>query len=299
MIRSICNGRRLFAIGVVMLSLTFGNATAQQDVSLKTIQGKFQEFRALASSLQGKVISSNVFQPQGKAPLVSTDTWIFKQSKGCVLMHENTQHSNGNVTEMVWCINTKYGFNLTKKDGAWTVRSLDVRNPQSIRYGNQSLAETVLNWLTVSFPRELIDKETTKIENIASKEMNATVIKYENTFKPGPPVDDLVKSKGTMWLDRNIEFALVKVEAQSTSKRHKQESKSTVILEYDGKLEGFPKLKKRTVSALVTQDGKLNHSKTVSHYELWLDRKAPPDQFRLSAFGLPEPQGIVWEDGKR
>ena len=300
MIRSMCSGQLLLAIGVVTLPLAFEHATAQEDVLLETIQGKVREFRAFATSLQGKVISSDVAQSQGKAPLIGTNTWIFKQSKDCALFHENTQHSDGNDTERVWCVNSKYGFILRKKDGEWAVSSLDALNPQSIRYAGQSLADHVLNSLTLSYPRELIDKATTKIEIVKAKEMNATMIKYERTFEPGPPLDDVVKSKGTMWLDRNLGFALVKVEAQSTSKRHKQEGKSVVILEYDGKLDGFPKLKKRTISSVsVTQDGASNDSKSVQHYELSVDRKAPPAQFRLSAFGLPEPEGIVWENGKQ
>lgn len=50
MIRSMCNGHLLLAIGVVTLPLAFGNTAAQQDVSLETIQGKVREFRELAAS---------------------------------------------------------------------------------------------------------------------------------------------------------------------------------------------------------------------------------------------------------
>lgn len=223
---------------------SLNNALGQRDNSFETIRAHAQKFHALAKHLQGKVISSNVFQPRGESPMVSTNTRHYKQADGCVLMQDANQHGNGNEDDTVYCINSRYGFILKKRDGAWQVSAVDVRNPKSIQYGGMTIEQAVQNSLTVSYPYELLSKEfkVVKTEIAKTNDLSATMIQYETTYPPRPPAKDHVITKGFMWLDNDGGHALLKVESNSTF--GKQNGKSLVVLEYDGKIQGLPKLKK-------------------------------------------------------
>src|SRR5262249_30681480 len=107
-----------------------------------------------------------------------------------------------------------------------------------------------------------------------------------------------VTSLGTMSFDADHCFVLTTVETMST--QGKRRIKSVARLQYEGEWDGFPRLKKRTAVATVTQEnGDVNTSESVTEFELRVDANVPDTEFTLAAFGLPDPKGLELERPSR
>jgi hypothetical protein len=197
---------------------------------------------------------------------------------------------NNRKSQVAYVLNPKYGFTLVRGPGKqeWTLRDLFLGDPTKVKYADSDLRTHVLSALTLAYPREVVDGWLTKANADGGEDILSVDYQQPGTIEmPGD-------SKGRATFQRSKRLALVGVQDTLTLKGDVSTSK--VRLEYQGELNGFARLAKRTVETWSPEaDGTVSTSTTVDEFDLRYDENVPDTEFTLTAFGLPEPKGITWE----
>lgn len=73
-----------------------------------------------------------------------------------------------------------------------------------------------------------------------------------------------------------------------------------MVFEYEDGPDGFPILTRCVERDITREEGKDYESETVYVYKLSeASKQADDSEFSLSAFGLPEPEGVYWKRPRR
>jgi hypothetical protein len=130
-----------------------------------------------------------------------------------------------------------------------------------------------------------------------SRENNEVSVEFRHVYPKvkGPNISPT--ASGMMRFDLTTK-ALLAAEMSSTFGAQKSESVATI--DYDGSVEGFPRLKKRLVTTTNIQpDASTTKSELREEFDLAFDKTVSVEAFTLAAFGLPEPRGIAWPQSSR
>lgn len=287
----------LVALGIWSLFRCQLDKQTREDPALVQVRQAAKEFEVVARHIQGTVTDKVVFLSKDKEKLTQVHENTFRQNSDCVLMIEKQTVPN-HVIEMAYCINSKYGFILVKKEKGWLLSELELQEPRNIKYHDIPLREHVLKSLSVSYPREFEHDKNFKVaktEPVTADKAQYVMVHFQETgqIKTGAIATNW-STKGAMWFDVNRRYSLSKVNSENTYGNDL--SKSNVELTYQGAIEGFPNLTSRRVTATRRHENEDTvYSNSVQSFDLNHDKNVHDKEFTLSAFGLPEPKGIVWE----
>ncbi|MBI2807237.1 MAG: hypothetical protein HYX68_19820 [Planctomycetes bacterium] len=284
----------LLAVFASVIQTGYGQTDALGEIKIRC-----EQMKEIAHFLQGKSTGTVTFDSAKNQKMTQVTTHIYKQNVNCVLMRETLQ-MDGRVVDDVYAVNSKYGFILSRKEGMeWTVKELHLTDPGKVTYNNRKLREHVIVPLTLSYSQRLVDGSHLLSKPKADKSGDLVVFEYNQPTTK----QSLVVGKGTMTFDRKLHMALVAVNAISRFGPDPKETSTKVVYEYSGTLKGdLAKLIKRTVQRStpnVKMPSGVTLSYSVDEYDLKYDENVPDSEFTLTAFGIPEPKGIIWDQPRR
>jgi hypothetical protein len=258
---------------------------------------KWAEYKTAASALQGRV-TMKVSVSDGTSGFDAI--WQFKQNTNCKM--QNTEFKQrGAQTLWVRCQNPRYYFELRKKspEAAWFVS--DFQMPK--KHGRVETDRLHDLFFVQETPIELLFAQSTfRIVSLAPSQQHGPAtfrIEFDNTHR----IDKTDRNPcliqgGTIILDASNYWCLRSANLRSGDIGGDSHSHCQVDCVYEVS-SGLPiptkVTDKRTLPSPKKEGGNLVANMETTH-ELVRAASLPEDaEFSLSAFGLPEPEGIVWE----
>jgi len=288
----------LSCIGALSFEGEIPSLAYSQEFTKSDAISKCVKHRELTSFFQCKVTAKLSSLHKAKEEAFTSSSNVFKQNKSSVLMIEKQENNGKLISEKVYAINSRYGFILVRQpEKNWLIQDIFLKNPSDAKYGKRDLRDHVLNSIGLGYPYDLANPMTTLSNTYRQKndaEGDLISIDYERPATKVHPV----QSKGTMTFKKSLGYALVHVE--SISHFRKDTTSSKIDHQYSGDIKGFATLTKRIVRTSTPEgDGFMRTGLSESDYDIVYNESVPDTEFTLSAFGLPEPKGIAWEQPSR
>jgi hypothetical protein len=290
------------------------NATGLKDDGLSQVVTHWADYRIRLAPICGTIIF--VSEGELSAPInsasVAHNQCVFKTKGSCRLVELKTKRISNNeldydTTEVV-AINQKYGFKLLRRNHkdtqAWVVKDIDMTIgakptdsyfPRMFDQFMMPLADMVN---LGGMPLETFVKlpgfkivDTTESEYHGLKAIDV----HFECSQPPSKTHSFIRS-GTIKLLPSKSWVVVASEVHFSSDQHSSTKSSRVEECYH--LESNYPLPKRIVTAAVSTftEGYTSRRNDKLEYNLYYPTSPPPDSdFTLSAYGLPEPQGVTWE----
>ncbi len=261
---------------------------------------QWQRFRDAAKHLQGtRIHRTDYLNAKGEAPRSREARADLRQNRnGAVLTYHVLEGQEGRAEAIGW--NPQYSFRLTRSTNSkeWVLTELDLQNKELAVFLGSSYRAHLDNF--ISFP--LMIHRTAIDSLVADKNLKITHMRkidrdgrtlaeitfdfpHDITQKPFNPVQ-----RGTMVLDPNALWCVreYKVDAKFINSR----STLTAVNEFD-LASGLPVVTKSVRSSISKDTGLVKYTDTYE-FELSRPSRDPADQnLSLSAFGLPEPHGVM------
>lgn len=297
----------LFMMTLIVLVFKGGRVEAQNkqpaDI-VSEVKESIRAYRLILPKLQGKYTQRNTITFKNSKHEDGV-TKIVKDNATSALLWEQSKDEK-NSQQFVYGRNAKYAFLISNKnDKGWVLLELEFGNPNKIKYsGTQKTIDDIVFEVVApqfmgfvpglpSLDRLFADQKFRLLEpnKIAKEKGKAPSILFEYSGMLGK--NNFTVSQ-EIWFDPEKHWGQERIEDRYEGKEGKYQG--TVEIHYKGKLEAFAKPAEHIVSGkMVQKSGETSNSKLVGTYNLWLDDSVPDADFTLSAFGLPEPKGIVWD----
>jgi hypothetical protein len=283
---------------------------------------KWREYRVFSKTIQGRITTATeTFDPSGilyRTHKITLKDKKFLTKKGIFHVKQNAQSALSNVNVETFDFKTKssqqffnvsgansrYAFELGKKPSSvdWYLKYLIMDPSAKIAAdGQRTIQDDVFYQIAPHFLllnqtliEALEDKKanTFKEARIVKRDHGDCVeIRYETRKKIGS-VDG--PHRGTIILNPDQCWCVLENRIQ-TRKTNKYDETQRWEFEMTDAAKQFPVLKRaKFVEGTRTPDGQTIEGITIADYE-FTEAVNPPDRdFTLSAFGLPEPEGVVW-----
>jgi hypothetical protein len=303
-----------FAGAMILLLLDFSVTSAQQiDEALRQrlfqeATTQWKEYEQLSRERQAIIIGNESgtinggYKSGGKTEYKTNGRSIIIKDFG-IDSHESKPK------EQVFGINPRYAFHLSRRspDSPWLLEEIIEGNNTS-SYG---MIKRIIDDVTITinygvyFPYagylplwEVISQPEFQIKGcrtVRHEERELVEVTFLYDYRQG---NSVTKLSGRLLLDPSLYWCWHFCEMQMEGKIAKGISKFWGV--QSDQVQGFPPLKRiweRDSEVVFLHDDKIrNHLKrrmevTLSHSE----RQLGDEEFTLSAFGLPEPVGVVWE----
>jgi hypothetical protein len=281
---------------------------------LSEAPAKWQEYRELAKKLQGQAKAHLLLEHQNRVLKKGKYTWQFKQNLACARLFESRWDNDEEAKrqerklvqwEKIEACNTKYSFYLrqgTAADG-WVLGKLALK-PETLPGADpEKLSKDIYRHVAGAFDflgghmTEMLDhREFSVIKADWVDHDGRRVVRLEALVVPKvrfPPEKDLVPA--TMILDPDRYWCCLGEQADYVTKTG-QRAVFTSQNEVGTGSQKIPIIKRRSLQfTFKDSEGKpVGTWQSVSDFDLYEDSAVPESEFTLTAFGLPEPQGIEW-----
>jgi hypothetical protein len=262
----------------------------------------WKAYYAKAARLQGTLVVEHSIPGKG---VVHQYRNAFKQNPRAALVESQTGANNpiGGAAEYI-VENSKYRFTLTRaKDGrpilAKPPMATDAQPPPVKYMMARHIAKTAIappvainhdpddDWLAF-----LASTDFT-LQSISTGADGLVEVRFSLAWEPTDSTPLRVK-EGTAWFDPDHLWTMKRVEyaLQSSVGKGMRVARYSATLTYAIQNDGFPLLTKYHQKTLgANQESEYDESMT---YDLTF-ADVPESEFTLSAFGLPEPVGVEWE----
>jgi hypothetical protein len=261
---------------------------------------KWEDYRSFEQRLQGTYTQTSKMTDlkTSKSTGGGEGHFQIKQNAACVLSHALKDDEGPAI---VVASNTKYSFQLryVEDKAGWLLSGLDLEGQTAgVLPAGWTVRRTVNRnlWIDGIFDDRVSDWLKEGIFQVVNA---ATLAKggkelVRISFERAPPKDIKVPAmKGSLVLDPNLHWCIVEQElfqTQATGPQH-----VLVTKEYKATPNGYPIIARTRRHAKI--EGVYIADAT---WEFDLHESAPEDhEFTLSAFGMPEPEGITWDRGPR
>jgi hypothetical protein len=300
--------------GAMILILDYSGACGQQiDETLK--QRLFQEaavqwreYEQLSRECQAIIIWSHSGTINGGYKIESNSEYK-TNGRSIVIKSFGRDSSESKPQDQVFGINPKYAFHLSRRspDSPWLLEEI-IEGNSTPNYG---LIRRIIDDVTttinygVSFPYaarlplwEVISQPEFQIKGcrmVRHEERELVEVTFLYDYRQG---NSVTKLSGRLLLDPSQYWCWHFCEMQMEGKIAKGSLKLWGV--QSDQVQGFPPLKRiweEENEAVSIHDDKVrNHRRMRMEVTLnRLKRQLGDEEFTLSAFGLPEPVGVVWE----
>ncbi len=293
---------QFFAFSFLVAGLPTGHMPDESSPSLKgRLQQEapqaWQKYLALAKKLQGS--STGITHHQSPKGCKDKKQYFeFKQREGCVMSLTQTTESQNLAVQ-----NPKYMFELhrAQKDNDWAVARVGA---SLFKATNSTSPAYFVNWvnrLPVTFgimfgPLQFtLDDPGFSVLSVSSIEENGReLVQVVFDYFPKEDVEIRTLRAGTVWLDPQRLWTFSRFDARMDMGGRIV----TAVCQFQYK-EGsgkFPILERTTQR--MKDPAQDYDAVMIDEFDL---KEADPaeSEFRLSAFGFPEPKGVVWEEPSR
>jgi hypothetical protein len=304
---------RWVLVGGLMLSVSAMLVRAQPtpDVRQRFLTEAPEQWRAVeqfAAKVQGKVtVSVTVQIPQRKINDTDTIRYSVRQNGRCAMLRGSpVQTRRNDPVEYVFLSNTQYAAQLRRdpgKSGEFMLKSYDP-NPDAQLLPAPS---SIRRWAFVTlFPHfcyhdqplaEVIHQPGFRLENVTLDERGLVraKVRYERSIPNGT---GKMIAETIFTFDPQRYWCIREYQEESTYKVKSGNTTSQYVVEFvlEDHSSGFPLVRRQDArsTATSTSSGGNDNRRRVE-YELQVDESVPDSEFTMSAFGLPEPVGVVWE----
>lgn len=265
----------------------------QQPDFLQKGPPKWREYTDRAKQLQGRFVTI-VTSPAPKSELTfdvrikqnQTSSLLAKKTTGTITTKNKSTRKD---KEEVFGANAKYSFHLIRQNDGWLLASWDTNRLAKFSPGEHSVERMVA--IHVLGHMSLIDEPLLDVVNHPT-----FAIRNTQHIEQGRRVK-VNFSYTSKWhgMDLNKPGWMILDPRQWWCLRELNIAHLNGIVETEYEVEnspaGLPNLKSRR-TYFHTPDHFEQH--IVETCDIYEDANVPDSEFRLSAFGLPEPEGIVW-----
>lgn len=221
-----------------------------------------------------------------------------KQRTGCTMILEQTDPA-----VYLGVVNPKYGFSLKKPtpQSKWAVTGVGTDLFKASPAEDPNTTARLINRLPFTFAGLVNTLQVTvldpgfSIKKVAPFHLEGRqLVKVDFDYSPPKNPARMPLRGGSVLFDPERYWVIRKLDVHSLW--GSDPTVETVNYDYSDGNDGFPILRE-----IVGRRKFLNRSRHVEFkYQLELqEREIPEQDFRLSAFGFPEPHGITWDDGPR
>jgi hypothetical protein len=200
--------------------------------------------------------------------------------------------------------NSMYGFTLGRKapDAPWVLKDLAMGDNRHNRTGWEAYDQAaVLGWTTVDNVRlaDLVREPNFRVTGAKAIERDGAEliqIDFDNTHVPAAPLYILIQS-GMLLLDPDRFWMLRGFDVRDRSAQGEHSSKGEYEVRSSSTKAPIPKRLVQVSKGLMKGGRVMTITKEYDLSEV----TTPPgeEEFTLSAFGLPEPQGVIWQKPSR
>jgi hypothetical protein len=255
--------------------------------------GKWASYETLASRLQGKVSITKIDRAAG-GRVLDRKEWELKQRPPCALYvsqnHEPARDGKAVVA------NSSYAFILGRisPNSPWVLTNLqtDIKDGVTVDTPapNDRVLRAVCHHLTIfnRFIPDLVKQQEFHLGNIAVESHGGEgLVKVEFDYRPKDTQNNPIRS-GWMLLDPEHYWTLREYKVRAEWPDANGTIAANVACTIDD--TGFPILKRYNRHHIATSS-KVDHE-YLYDYDLAAEKRVPEHEFTLSAFGLPEPEGV-------
>lgn len=301
---------RKSALAVACWLLCQTIASAQGDEDLKAIllrdaPKKWKEYRAIARKLQGHITLTVIQSEPSVMRLTRIDS--FKQNgTSAIATHGLSNVIEGNPAEVpkgehTYGQNPKYSFDLARDGPAknWVVAELVSGNGKFLkRFEDKPVVDYALSFATPQFQAgfgkpvaELLTDKAFRVKGVRRVEVGGKkLVRVEFEHKTTSKADSRVRSRvGWMTLDPERYWHMTEVVEHFTGPNYQFRNHSKY--EVRDTKGGYPVIKRLESARNSTEAGdRKRASSAVFEWTLHEADSVPEREFKLSAFGLPEPK---------
>jgi hypothetical protein len=292
--------------------MQFKAETPPIESSSDQAQTSWSRFMDRAKKLQGRC-EQRVANLAQAGKLYVHSEFEFKQHNGCVLFL-NQSHLDSNSAGTIEAINDQYAFKLQRSSPkhAWVLVELDTDTHNSERQLGRLARSGVLNW--VSQPLNINGTAVARLPDLVTDpqfvmstvgpgtsdahiSLNFAAVPKQRELKNELKKTDWMPfRKGRFILDSQYSWVLVEcaVEQQLPPGAMGSIVYSTSKFQYRYGEDQFPIVTKISRMSEGEIAGTKMQLEDNTEFELYEAADIPIGEFTLTAFGLPEPPGIVW-----
>lgn len=294
---------------VAFLHIAATNSHAQKMIPDEWVN-KWREYEIFSRSLKGTAESTTIGLVSGKS---QTDTWSYKQNQRCVMMCSSFGDKNPSVEYCLFA-NPHYAAEIQRNraDPNNVVLRDRKRNPNAIlSHTTLPLFDAVFRESSPHFTycnkrlSEVVKKPSFRVDSIANEALDGEeLIRIEHSYvfdKPRKGSNIQSQRKGSIYFDPSRCWCIRRIketEIYLVNGKRDHDTKWDVRYEVIDHPSGFPIIKTQivhTTGAKNRNGVEQEHgAKITVDYQLIVDDRVPDSDFKLSAFGLPEPR----ESGK-
>lgn len=265
---------------------------------------QWDKYRDFSYQLQGIITtSSEAILSDGKQ-VSSKFVTEFKQNNNCSLLLSR-YFDERPVAEVVIVNNPQYSFQIIKRSQNkhdWLLANLQMSGDGS-SFRGRSIRESASAWACLPFciyerPLSSIvcDRNFKIIKQVELSHRGLPTVRIDFQYPhPLQEKDFYPIQSGTLYFDPNRYWCLVEAElngkwTNGTGVVHER-------YEFKDGPNGFPII--TSVTHTLKSDSRKSSVNAVIKTDFTVHPNVPTREFTLSAFGLPEPNGVVWERGPR
>jgi hypothetical protein len=269
---------------------------------------RWEEYERFATQLQGtvryayvrSVLDENAPQYEDKVQ------YTVKQNARCALVggqHPSVKGSNDDPIEYLFFTNPKYTAHLRRNlqvKGDYLLKEFsEVPNTVPSRAPRPIKAWAVVSLSPqFSFHDSLLSERirdgSLRVKNIKQESGgDATLIRADFECVLGPPKYKPVIMVGSMLLEPSKAWSIREIGERLPTTEPETEIRT--LYETADHPSGFPLIRRESRSNQIIFNQKKVRNQYEIDYDIRVDERIPDSEFTLSAFGLPEPAGVIWE----
>jgi hypothetical protein len=269
---------------------------------------KWREYRSFAERLQGTVIwTDTIRDAKGTFRSQLRGQYEIKQNERCAaflrqFLGRTGPEAKKSMTEgEVSVVNPVYAFKLSRRtpDNGWLLEQLDLHG-NGKAFAGKPVRDLLMDFIPVTLVYNTLlssfmqDKYFKILRASAMQQGDQNFIRIEFEYT-GP--QDFKRSfepvrSGSIILMPDSYWLVKEWQVKTRYSNGIGEAKAEIM--YKSTASGFPILVRRIECLKSHSSGRTSDS--VLEYDLHESSSLPGDEkFRLSAYGLPEPQGVIWK----
>lgn len=306
MLRRICATSNLATYVVALVYLTppaAGQGKAAKDRFPEEALRQWEQYQSFSYRIQGKITTSTeAVLDDGQASKNQYECEI-KQNGQCSL-YLYRYFDERPISEGVIVHNPQYAFQVQKGRGKqeWFLANLDIRG-DGAAYRGRPIREYTTSRVCLAFclydrPLSILIRDRAfKLANVSETSRNGRLVtRIDFTYShPIRESDFYPIQSGTIYLDPTRYWCITEAKLKGAWTNGTGTIHETY--EFRDGPDGFP-----IVTQVIHQlrhDSKRTAVKSIIQTDFTIAPNVPTREFTLSAFGLPEPNGVVWERGPR
>jgi hypothetical protein len=313
-------GRYFCIVAILAMALhcqPAGSAQPPKDIKARFVAeapGKWEGYQRIGNKLRGKKVGratiidgGNVIRRTVWEEEIKLDNDAALLKRGFSKRDTKGKQVRVDQFEEVLGSNSKYSFHLSRSEAGkdWILSQIDMNPRGRITRIKKSVHSHVFSevgshfriadtnlWELVKSPKFFI------IGAKADQRAGRSVVRIDFTFEQAQ-VKWTDTYQGYMLLDPDHYWCILEYEARMTRSNPASSGLLRVVNDYWIGSQDLPILKSTRSKFAVpgTDDKNTDDRELEDDYDLHQVRSIPEYELTLSAFGLPEPQGIVWDRG--